>query len=51
MCSSVVLVWVYIIRFRFSKKVIKEQTFSFSWGGGLGTRLVRVGVLAVIAVL
>ena len=27
--SSVVLVWLYIIRFSFSKKGIKEQKFSF----------------------
>ena len=29
--SSVVLVWLHIIRFSFSKKAIKEQKFSFSF--------------------
>ena len=28
---SVVLVWLHIIRFSFSKKAIKEQKFSFSF--------------------
>ena len=29
--GSVVLVWLHIIRFSFSKKAIKEQKFSFSF--------------------
>ena len=29
--SSVVLVWLHVIRFSFSKKAIKEQKFSFSF--------------------